>query len=52
MAMLLLCSASYAGLGDWENAANDAAECVKVDKGFLKGGWVGQPSCHWGPTPM
>lgn len=30
-------SASYAGLQDWENAANDAAECVKVDKGFVKG---------------
>lgn len=30
-------SASYAGMGDWQNAANDAAECIKVDKGFIKG---------------
>jgi hypothetical protein len=30
-------SASYAGLQDWENAANDAAECIKVDKNFVKG---------------
>jgi stress-induced-phosphoprotein 1 len=30
-------SASYAGLGDWENAANDASECVKADKNFVKG---------------
>jgi stress-induced-phosphoprotein 1 len=30
-------SASYAGLGDWENAANDAAECVKANKKFVKG---------------
>ncbi len=30
-------SASYAGLNDWENAANDAAECIKADKNFVKG---------------
>lgn len=30
-------SASYAGLNDWENAANDAAECIKANKGFVKG---------------
>lgn len=33
-------SASYAGLQDWENAATDAAECVKVNKGFVKGASV------------
>ncbi|KAM3575774.1 hypothetical protein VYU27_002262 [Nannochloropsis oceanica] len=30
-------SASYAGLGDWENAANDASECLKANKIFVKG---------------
>lgn len=30
-------SASYAGLGDWENAANDASECLKANKNFVKG---------------
>lgn len=31
------CSASYAGLNEWEEAAHDAAECIKVNKNFVKG---------------
>ncbi|CAB1104324.1 unnamed protein product [Ectocarpus sp. CCAP 1310/34] len=30
-------SASYAGLMEWEEAAHDAAECIKVNKNFVKG---------------
>ncbi|CAM9723068.1 unnamed protein product [Ascophyllum nodosum] len=30
-------SASYAGLNDWEDAAEDAAQCIKVNKSFVKG---------------
>lgn len=30
-------SASYAGLNEWEEAANDAAQCIKVNKNFVKG---------------
>ncbi|CAM9249145.1 unnamed protein product [Scytosiphon promiscuus] len=30
-------SASYAGLNEWEDAARDAAECIKVNKNFVKG---------------
>ncbi|CAN0475169.1 unnamed protein product, partial [Ectocarpus sp. 12 AP-2014] len=30
-------SASYAGLMEWEEAARDAAECIKVNKNFVKG---------------
>eukprot|EP00903_Cladosiphon_okamuranus_P005515 g5494.t2 len=30
-------SASYAGLNEWEEAARDAAECIKVNKNFVKG---------------
>ena len=33
----LVCSASYAGLSEWEEAANDAAQCIKVNKTFVKG---------------
>ena len=31
------CSASYGGLKDWENAAKDAKECIKINPTFLKG---------------
>ena len=30
-------SASYAGLGDWENAREDGASCIKIKKDFIKG---------------
>jgi stress-induced-phosphoprotein 1 len=30
-------SASFAGLDRWEESANDAAECIRVDKTFVKG---------------
>lgn len=30
-------SASYAGLDEWEDAANDAAQCIQVNKTFVKG---------------
>lgn len=30
-------SASYAGLGDWEHAAEDGASCIRVNKKFIKG---------------
>mmetsp|Transcript_25555 Transcript_25555/g.73889 ORF Transcript_25555/g.73889 Transcript_25555/m.73889 type:complete len:267 (+) Transcript_25555:1-801(+) len=30
-------SASYGGLKDWENAAKDAKECIKINPTFLKG---------------
>lgn len=30
-------SASYAGMGDWEHAAEDGASCVRVNKNFIKG---------------
>jgi len=30
-------SASYEKLGDWEKSAEDAAQCVRVDKTFVKG---------------
>lgn len=30
-------SASYAGMNEWEEAAKDAAQCIKVNKGFVKG---------------
>lgn len=33
----ILSSASYAGLNEWEEAARDAAECIKVNKNFVKG---------------
>lgn len=34
-------SASYAGLSEWEEAAHDAAECIKVNKNFVKGAAAG-----------
>eukprot|EP01083_Nonionella_stella_P135156 411091_1 len=30
-------SASYAGLGDWEKAAEDGSSCITCDKKFIKG---------------
>mmetsp|Transcript_23807 Transcript_23807/g.49261 ORF Transcript_23807/g.49261 Transcript_23807/m.49261 type:complete len:322 (-) Transcript_23807:283-1248(-) len=30
-------SASYAGLGEWENAREDGASCIKIKKDFIKG---------------
>lgn len=30
-------SASYAGMNEWEESAKDAAQCIKVNKGFVKG---------------
>ena len=30
-------SASYAGMNEWEDSAKDAAQCIKVNKGFVKG---------------
>lgn len=30
-------SASYAGLKDWESAATDAKECIRLDPNFIKG---------------
>lgn len=30
-------SASYAGLGDWEKAAEDGQNCISCDKTFIKG---------------
>jgi len=30
-------SASYAGLGDWANAKADGANCIRVNKSFVKG---------------
>mmetsp|Transcript_30378 Transcript_30378/g.35846 ORF Transcript_30378/g.35846 Transcript_30378/m.35846 type:complete len:324 (+) Transcript_30378:42-1013(+) len=30
-------SASYAGMGDWEHAAEDGASCIGCDKKFIKG---------------
>jgi chaperonin cofactor prefoldin len=34
---LRLTSASFGGLKDWENAAKDAKECIKINPTFLKG---------------
>lgn len=34
---VLSTSASYAGLNEWEEAAEDAAQCIKVNKKFVKG---------------
>jgi chaperonin cofactor prefoldin len=31
------CSASYAGLQDWKQAAEDAKECIRLDPTFIKG---------------
>jgi len=30
-------SASYAGLNDWTNAAEDGLQCIRLDKNFIKG---------------
>lgn len=30
-------SASYAGLGEWEKAAEDGASCIRANKNFIKG---------------
>jgi len=30
-------SASYAGLSDWEKAADDGASCIRANKNFIKG---------------
>lgn len=39
--VLVCCySASYAGLNEWEEAAHDAAQCIKVNKNFVKGEFV------------
>lgn len=30
-------SASYANLGEWKESADDARECIRIDKNFIKG---------------